>query len=163
MSSTDRWPERIVSGGQTGADRAALDVALSIGIAAGGWVPRGRLAEDGVIPDRYPHLREAPSPDPAVRTALNVHDSDATLIVSHGPLTGGSLLTLREADRLGRPVLHVDLAMAAVEVAAARVHKWLVSVQPATLNVAGPRASEDPAIGDAVGRLLTAVLPDHIS
>ena|SRR5688572_6575374 len=102
---------RIVSGGQTGADRAALDFALERGIPIGGWVPKGRLAEDGAIPERYAGLVETGSTDPAVRTARNVRDSDATLILSHGPLEGGSLFTWREATRLGRAVLHLDLAV----------------------------------------------------
>ncbi len=80
--------ERIVAGGQTGADRAALDVALEYGLTVGGWVPHGRLAEDGRIPARYPGLVETDSPDGAERTRWNVRDSDATLIVSRGPLVG---------------------------------------------------------------------------
>ena len=87
--------DRIVSGGQTGADRAALDVAVELAIDCGGWVPRGRLAEDGVIPDRYAGLVEADDERPAVRTALNVRDSDATLILSHGELTGADFVTFR--------------------------------------------------------------------
>jgi hypothetical protein len=152
-------PSKIVSGGQTGADRAAWDVALERGLAIGGWVPRGRLAEDGAIPDRYAGLRETESADPAVRTSRNVRDSDATLIVSRGPLSGGSLLTLHEATRLARPVLHVDLAAAAPAAAAAAVRKWLAALDPAVLNVAGPRASKDPAIGERVAALLRAALP----
>ena len=101
--------EKIVSGGQTGADRAALEFARANGLGTGGWVPRGRLAEDGPIPEDYLGLLEADSTDPAVRTALNVRDSDATLILSHGPLTGGSLLTLQEATGIEKPVLHLDL------------------------------------------------------
>jgi hypothetical protein len=77
--------EKIVSGGQTGADQAALDVALERGLQVGGWVPKGRLAEDGPIPERYSGLVETQSSDPAVRTSLNLRDSDATLIVSHSP------------------------------------------------------------------------------
>jgi hypothetical protein len=150
---------RIVSGGQTGADRAALDVALERGLEIGGWVPKGRLAEDGAIPDRYIGLRESESADPAVRTVLNVRDSDATLVVSHGPLSGGSLLTFREAIRLGRPVLHLDLGLLAQADAAGRLREWLDAVDPATLNVAGPRASHDPAIGERVAALLRAALP----
>jgi hypothetical protein len=102
---------KIVSGGQTGADRAALDVALACGLDAGGWVPRGRLAEDGRIAERYRGLAETSSVDPAERTRCNVRDSDATLIVSRGRLQGGSLLTLDEAQRIGRPVLHVDMTI----------------------------------------------------
>ena len=103
--------KKIVSGGQTGADRAAWDVVLELGLEIGGWVPKGRLAEDGSIPERYTGLREATLADPAVRTVLNVRDSDATLIVSNGPLSGGSLLTFQEAVRCGRPVLHLDLSV----------------------------------------------------
>ncbi len=138
--------ERIVSGGQTGADRAALDFALANGIRIGGWVPRGRLAEDGRIPDRYPDLVETESTDPAVRTARNVRDSDATLILSHGPLDGGSLLTFQEATRAGKPVLHLDLDELTPVAAADRLRSWLAALRPSTLNVAGPRASRDPQI-----------------
>ena len=120
--------EKIVSGGQTGADQAALDVALERGLKVGGWVPKGRLAEDGPIPERYSGLVETQSSDPAVRTSLNVRDSDATLIVSHGPLTGGSLLTLEEARRWRKPVLHLDLHEATPETAVSRLRKWLDTV-----------------------------------
>ena len=116
------------------------------------------MAEDGRIPERYSGLREVESSDPAVRTRLNVRDSEATLIVSHGPLSGGSLLTIEEARRIGRPVLHVDLSRHRPEDAAAQVREWLDATVPATLNVAGPRASGDPAIGEAVAALLRAVL-----
>lgn len=151
---------RIVSGGQTGADRAAFDAALDLGIAMGGWVPRGRLDEDGPIPARYPDLQEADSALPAVRTQLNVRDSDATLVVSHGELAGGSALTVQLCQQRRRPVLHVDLARSA-ELAAANARAWLARVQPEVLNVAGPRHSEDPTIHDAAYRLLVDVLsPD---
>jgi hypothetical protein len=150
---------RIVSGGQTGADRAALEVALELGLEIGGWVPQGRLAEDGTIPARFSGLREADSPEPAVRTALNVRDSDATLIVSRGLLSGGSRLTFEEAKRLRRPVLHLDLARLSPAQAIAELREWLEAVEPVTLNVAGPRASHDAGIGAQVATLLRAVLP----
>jgi hypothetical protein len=150
--------EKIVSGGQTGADRAALDVAFERGLKVGGWVPKGRLAEDGPIPEHYSGLVETVSSDPAVRTSLNVRDSDATLIVSHGPLTGGSLLTLEEARRRGKPVLHLDLHLAPVT-AAATLRAWLDAAGPRTLNVAGPRASKDVRIFAAVVALLRSALP----
>jgi hypothetical protein len=148
--------ERVISGGQTGADRAALDWGLTRSIPIGGWIPHGRWAEDGMIPDRYEGLVETESDDPAIRTAANVRDSDATLIVSHGPLLGGSLLTLREAERQGRPVLHVDLGRVSVEEGARLVRGWLRQVNPATLNVAGPRASEDEEIAGATRAILEA-------
>jgi hypothetical protein len=147
-------PTRILSGGQTGADRAALDFALVHGIAIGGWVPKGRLTEDGAIPDRYPGLVETASADPAERTMRNVCDSDATLIVSHGPLAGGSLLAFEEARRAGRPLLHLDLDEIGSDEATARLRSWLASTRPSALNVAGPRASEDPRIAAATGALL---------
>jgi hypothetical protein len=150
--------EKIVSGGQTGADRAALDVALAHGLEVGGWVPRGRLAEDGRIPERYPGLVETDSADPGVRTAWNVRDSDATLILSHGPLAGGSRLALREAERSGKPLLHLDLDRVSEAAAAARIRGWLAAVAPRTLNVAGPRASEDPGIAAATAAVLRAAL-----
>jgi hypothetical protein len=150
--------ERIVSGGQTGADRAALDFALENGIPIGGWVPKGRLAEDGRIPERYAGLVESESADPAVRTARNVRDSDATLILSHGPLEGGSLLTHREATRTGKPVLHLDLDQLAHAAAADHLGTWLAEVRPAILNVAGPRASRDPEIAAATGAVLRTAL-----
>jgi hypothetical protein len=149
---------KIVSGGQTGADRAALDFALERGIPTGGWVPAGRLAEDGRIPDRYAGLREAGSSDPAVRTARNVRDSDATLIVSHGRLRGGSLLSFEEASRLGRPVLHLDLDQLSAGEAGAHLRGWLEARRPRILNVAGPRASHDRRIAAATQAVLAAAL-----
>ncbi len=150
--------ERIVSGGQTGADRAALDFALANGIPIGGWVPRGRLGEDGPIPERYAGLHETDSPDPAIRTALNVRDSDATLILSHGSLTGGSLLTLQEATRAGKPVLHLDLGRHSPACAGEDLRRWLAATRPRVLNVAGPRASVDPRIAVATKAVLGAAL-----
>lgn len=151
----------IVSGGQTGVDRAALDVAAARGLARGGWVPRGRRAEDGVIPDRYEGLREAGSSDPAMRTVLNVRDSDATLIVSRGPLSGGSRLTFEEARRRRRPVLHLDLARLDHAEAVDGLLVWLREVDPAVLNVAGPRASHDPELGALAAAVLDDALGHH--
>jgi len=100
--------ERIISGGQTGADRAALDVAIELGIPHGGWIPKGRKTEEGRLSDEY-HLLEATSTDYAQRTELNIVDSDATLIMSYGPLTEGSALTQELARKHRRPCLHIDL------------------------------------------------------
>jgi len=152
---------RIVCGGQTGVDRAALDVALRRGVECGGWVPRGRLAEDGVIPSTYPGLAEAPDDRPETRTALNVRDSDATLILSRGELSGGSRFTARSAREQRRPCLHVDLAAEAPADAVRRVRAWLREVRPAVLHVAGPRGSEDPEVGGEAGRFLEAVLREE--
>ena len=101
-------PSKIVSGGQTGVDRAALDVALAVGIAHGGWCPRGRRAEDWVIPSQY-LLTEADSLEYAVRTEKNVLESDGTLILCRGVISGGTKLTRQLALEHGKPCLVVDL------------------------------------------------------
>ena len=146
--------ERLISGAQTGADRAALDVALELGIPCGGWVPKGRLAEDGIIPDHYPNLTETPSSAVEIRTEWNIRDSDATLILSNGPLDGGSLYTRIKAEELGKPWLHVDLSEAGIEQTSESVTSWISEVGPLTLNVAGPRASKDPFIYEGTSELL---------
>jgi hypothetical protein len=153
VSSARTFVGRIVSGGQTGADRAALDAALELGIPHGGWAPLGRWAEDGEIDSRY-RLRETPTPEPAVRTEWNVRDSDATVIFSHGPLNGGSALTEAMTRRYDRPVLSIDLEEADHDAALRRLREWLAEHRPATLNVAGPRASEDARIYPAVRAIL---------
>ncbi len=135
-------PSRIISGGQTGVDRGALEAAIALGVEHGGWCPRGRLAEDGSIPSRYA-LSELDSVDYAARTEQNVIDSDGTLILYKQKLRGGTLLTLRLAQRWGRPVQTVDLN---TEWQVETVRHWLDSVRPETLNVAGPRESSSPGI-----------------
>ena len=155
---------KLVSGGQTGADRAALDVARELGLPSGGWVPRGRRAEDGRIPDDYTGLRETDSPDYSVRTARNVDDSDATLVVCYGAPTGGTALTVRLARQRKRPLLVLDLERHDPAAAAAELRQWLAHERPGCLNVAGPRASHEPRIGAAVAALLRAALtPEPVS
>jgi hypothetical protein len=148
----------IVSGGQTGADRAALDVAIELGVPHGGWVPRGRQDETGTIPDIYGGLVDSGSSDNDVRTRLNVRDSDGTLILSHGPPTGGSLVTQRAATELGRPCLHLDLSTHDAGTAAAVLAAWIAAHSIGKLNVAGPRASEDPTIYDGTREVLRSAL-----
>ena len=133
---------KLVSGGQTGVDRAALDIALELGLPCGGWCPQGRLAEDGPIPPHYP-LIDTPSADYAERTLWNVRDSDATLVLNHGALDGGTALTIEHALALGRPFLIVDLD-AQGDVAA--LHAWILAYQVRVLNVAGPRESKRAGI-----------------
>ena len=145
---------KIVSGAQTGVDRAALDVALDLGFACGGWVPRGRLAEDGRVPHRYP-VREIPSRGYAQRTVRNVRDSDATLILTRGSPTGGTALTLRTAEELGRPCLVADLA---ADASPSTVQAWLRERRVRVLNVAGPRESTAPGIHDEAAAFLRALL-----
>ncbi len=145
---------RIVSGGQTGVDRAALDTAIARGIPHGGWCPRGRRAEDGRIPDRYA-LREHASSEYAVRTEQNVVDSDATLVLTIGAPRDGTALTVRLAERHERPILVVDLdgPLPAAEVAA-----WIAACDVRVLNVAGPRESTHGGIHDRAAAYLDTIL-----
>ena len=149
---------RIVSGGQTGADRAALDVARVWKLEYGGYVPAGRQAEDGRIPDSYAGLVETSSAATAERTRLNVEHSDGTLIVSHGPLTGGSRRTQECAVAASKPWLHVDLNELAITDAVAAAEAWLTRNAIATLNVAGPRASEDARAYAATAAIIDGLL-----
>ena len=145
---------KIVSGGQTGVDRAALDAARASGLETGGWCPKGRRAEDGAIPAAY-SLDETETAEYEDRTRLNVRDSDATLIITRGPLAGGALKTAAEARKLGRPHRVADLDQAPDARVSAR---WIGETGARVLNVAGPRESEAPGIYDAAQAFLTAVL-----
>ena len=149
---------RIVSGGQTGADRAALDAARELGIETGGWVPRGRWAEDGGVPDRYPNMKETTSGDPALRTECNVRDSDGTVVFSRGDISGGTKWTMEVAAKLGKPMLHLDLARYSAEAASGRLIEWMGAEGIEVLNVAGPRESEDAGIHVAVRAVLGIAL-----
>jgi hypothetical protein len=148
---------RIVSGGQTGADRAALDVAIELGVDYGGWCPAGGRAEDFPEPPGllavYPKLTATDEAEPAVRTRLNVCDSDATLIVwdgrTHSP---GTQLTIAAAQGLGRPLL-----VTSGDVAETRA--WLAEFStPVVLNVAGPRESTSAGTYARTAELLRTVL-----
>ena len=129
---------KLISGGQSGVDRAALDVALELGIPCGGWCPQGRRAEDGVIASKYP-LEQTPLVQYQQRTEWNARDSDGTLILTIGKPEGGTLLTMDFARKHKRPCLVVDLAL---PVEAQAVKDWILSHQIEILNVAGPRASK---------------------
>ncbi|WP_456448077.1 putative molybdenum carrier protein [Thiolapillus sp.] len=135
--------EKIVSGGQTGVDRGALDAALELGLPCGGWCPKGRRALDGPIPDRYP-LQETNSRDYKVRTRLNVRDSDGTLILNCGDLSGGTAYTQAVAERLGRPCLVINLDDDAPDIRKAQA--WVETEAVRVLNVAGPRENKCPGI-----------------
>ena len=145
---------KIVSGGQTGVDRAALDAARSLGLSYGGWVPAGRRAEDGVIPAGYDKLVESGSEEPEVRTRLNVESADATLIIATSEASPGTELTAAWARTIGKPLLRIDLSSTSDSEAAAEIRRWLAAVKPPVLNVAGPRASEVPSIYETAERIL---------
>lgn len=133
---------RLLSGGQTGVDRAALDAAMALDVLCGGWCPKGRLAEDGPIDPRYP-LQETPVTDYDERTRRNVRDADATMVLARGEPAGGTAYTMRAAEELGVPYCLVDLD---VGVAVEDVVDWLEDWDARTVNVAGPRESSSPGV-----------------
>lgn len=149
----------IVSGGQTGADRAALDFAIRARIPHDGWCPRGRLAEDGPLAKCY-RLRETPLSKYAQRTRWNVRDSDATLVVTiQAKPTGGTALTLGAARQQGKPCLHIAReTMPSLANAGERIAQFLAEHSVVRLNVAGPRGSQEPEIAAFVNELLTAAI-----
>ena len=140
---------KIISGGQTGADQGALDAAIELGIEHGGWIPKGRLTEDGPLPEKY-HLTEMPTASYPKRTEKNVEDSDGTVIFTRGPLSGGSKLTAELAKKHGKPWLHIDLGKEHALQASTRLHEWIVKERIQVLNVAGANASKDPGIHNDV-------------
>jgi hypothetical protein len=145
---------KIVSGGQTGAYRAALDWALSHNLACGGWCPKGRKAEDGNIDPKYP-LKESSSASYRQRTEWNVRDSDATLIFSIAPaLSGGSKKTIDFARKLNKPCLHIHPTMAD---APQRLKTFLEDNAIEVLNVTGPRVSKEPRVAQFVIQTLDRV------
>ena len=140
---------KIISGGQTGADRAGLDWAIANDIPHGGWCPKGRKAEDGIIPPRY-HLTETNNGDYLTRTRWNVRDSDGTLIFTIKPtLSGGSLRTAEYAQKKGKPLLHIHQGSDPKSVL-----PWLAANLIQTLNIAGSRESSEPGIYEHFSFLL---------
>ena len=133
---------KVVSGGQTGVDRAGLDAALKAGLPIGGYCPKGRLAEDGTIPERYP-MTEMPSPKSFYRTEKNVKESDGTLILNKGTLSEGTKLTHEYTLRHGKPSFIVQLDAARL-IEPEQVVRWMEERRIAVLNVAGPRESKCP-------------------
>jgi Circularly permutated YpsA SLOG family len=149
---------KIVSGGQTGADRAALDWAIANDLPHGGWCPRGRLAEDGAIPGFY-KLRETVSTEYAIRTERNVWDSDGTVIFTVGrELAGGSKDTAAIATRLKKPWMHLSKSEAIDPPQELRLFIQTHGIK--VLNVAGTRASKEPRVGDFVTDTLRKVFAD---
>ena len=147
----------VISGGQTGADRAALDFAIAHGVEHGGWCPLGRRAEDGSLDAKY-HLVETEREGYRARTVRNVRDSDATLVLNLDELEGGSLETVRIAQRRGKPVFVVQLDAPPTDIDLAELRQWLRVHAVACLNVAGPRESKRPGIYQAARALLERLL-----
>jgi len=154
MARVDRLIDKIVSGGQTGVDRAALDAAFSLTIPCGGWCPAKRWAEDGPIDERYP-LTETTSEQYAQRTKWNVRDSDGTLIISNGPLTGGTRSTHLLAEQHHKPCWIINLSDG---IDSDAIRQWLETNDIKILNVAGPRESSQPGIYNRARQVLLELL-----
>jgi hypothetical protein len=150
---------KIISGGQTGVDRAALDVALKHGIECGGWCPAGRIDEVGRIPDHYP-IQELPRGGFTERTLQNVKDSDGTVIIYAGKLSGGTEQTVRFCVEQQRPYELIEAIKIATEDAAKLINDFVRKNKIDILNVAGPRQSEWPEGYDYAFRVLDVFLTD---
>ena len=149
--------KKIISGGQTGVDRGALDAALAVKFACGGWCPSGRRAENGQIPDQYP-LQETNSTHYFDRTQRNVKDSDGTLIIASGPLSNGTQATARIANLIKKPCLVLYPVQHTTEIMLEITITWLRRHSIQTLNVAGPRASQDPQIQAVAKQLISQLI-----
>ena len=148
---------KIISGGQTGADQGALDAAIKLGLPHGGWIPKGRMTEDGPLPERY-NLQEMPTKSYPARTEKNIVVSDGTVILSRGKLTGGSALTRKLARKHNCPCLHINLDKTPVFLSASEINSWIIGQNIEILNVAGPRASHDPQIQEDARYIIEGVI-----
>ncbi len=145
---------KIISGGQTGVDRAALDVAMEVGIPCGGWCTKGRRAEDGPIDPKYP-LKETKSAQYQFRTEANVMEADGTLILTSGTPTGGTAFTVEMALKHKKPYLVMDLKR---KPNPSLVRDWANMLKIGILNVAGPRESKIPGIYEKAKNFLESIL-----
>jgi hypothetical protein len=148
---------RIISGGQTGADRGGLDAAIDLGLLHGGWCPKGRRAEDGPIPERY-RLNELASSAYSDRTEKNAEEADGTVVFTFGAPASGSALTIDCARKHRKPWIHIDLAVHTVEGAVTVLRDWLGQKNIAILNVAGSRESRSPGIAGLVRQIVKGAL-----
>ncbi len=149
--------KKIVSGGQTGADIAGLDAAIKQSIPHGGWLPKGRLTENGPLPQKY-KLQEMTTASYPKRTAQNVIDSDGTVIFTHGALTGGSALTKKKAVQHGKPVLHLELSATTEVEAVQTLGAFIEGNDIQVLNVAGSRGSRDHELYGKVFKIMVGAL-----
>ncbi len=158
MMSGPFLPAKLISGGQTGADRAGLDAAITLHIPYGGALPHGRRTEDGALPASYKYMTELSTPSYPARTAKNVRDADATLVFTIGKADRGSALTIDTAARYHKPCLHIDLSVVPDVDAVLQVRAWLAQIMPEVLNIAGSRESTSRGIYGRVRALLLQAL-----
>lgn len=147
INAEDRYDITIISGGQTGVDRAALDVAIALGYPYTGWLPKGRLAEDGPLPDSYVGMKEMPTKNYIRRTEQNVIDSDFTIVICHGMPEGGTKRTIDFCVKHNKPhhVVNLDLDVSQQLDAA---WAFIDGITGRRVNFAGPRGSKNPSIYD---------------
>ncbi len=150
--------KKIISGAQTGADRAAIDAAMDASFPYGGYIPKGRIAEDGIIPEKYSNLKELPRRDYISRTRKNIEVSDGTVVLHRGIYGRGTEYTIDYAKKIGKPVLNIDLSKVSMVEAREILLEFIESNNVEVLNVAGPRLSISPEIYSLVYRLLTSIL-----
>jgi len=151
--------KKIISGGQTGADQAGLDAAIKHNIPHGGAIPKGRMTEDGALPEKY-NLEVMATKSYPKRTEKNVINSDGTVIFTHGKLTGGSLLTRKKAVEHDKQFIHLDLITLKIQEATTALQKFVEENNVEVLNVAGSRASKDERIYDTVFEVIGGMLSD---
>ena len=148
--------QKIISGGQTGADIAGVDAAIECGVPYGGWLPKGRKAENGIVPEKYTDFQVMTKGGYPMRTEQNVIDSDGTVIFTYGKLAGGSSLTKKVAVKNNRPWLHIDLD--AEDSPVLKLKDWIIEWDIKVLNVAGKSASKAPTIYHQVKSIIAEVL-----
>lgn len=137
--------KKIISGGQIGADQGALDAAIKYNFPHGGWIQKGRKTQMGILPDKY-ELKEMSVSGYKERIEQNVIDSDGTVIISHGNLSGGADYSQKMTEKHNRPSLHIDLNETPAFIAASKINTWIIENDIELLNVAGSRTSEDSDI-----------------
>jgi len=137
--------KKIISGGQVGADQAAIDAAIKYNFPHGGWIQKGRKTQSGILPDKY-ELKEMPIAGFEDRIEQNVIDSDGTVIISHGELTGGADYSQKMAKKHNRPCLHIDLNVTPAFMASSEINTWIIENEIEVMNVTGSRTSEDAKI-----------------
>lgn len=157
----DKRQLKIISGGQTGADRAALDVAIEVGADYGGAIPKGRKTEDGSLAHKYEKMTELTSQDYRIRTEKNVKDGDATIIFTFDRIGNGSVLTMKLAEKHNKPYLHINLSKRTDQEVVTEIKEWLNKTQPNILNVAGSRESTSKGIYERVSNILTIIISDY--
>ena len=148
--------QKIISGGQTGADIAGIDAAIVCNIPYGGWLPKGRKTENGPLPERYTGFQVMTRGGYPKRTEQNVIDSDGTVIFTYGKLTPGSAMTKKFAKQQKKPCLHIDLD--AAENPALDINDWIMEWDINVLNVAGSSESKMPGIYDRVKNIINQIL-----